>query len=238
MSALTPAVSAWLSGQLGVAHRMDLLRLGLTAGPDRLAAPSSASWSPTRIACTGWLGHRRPPSRPWPWPQRSRLNVVVSFGAAARVWGMRRVGNDGLLHVTIAGRAHRSIPDMVVHRSHRIDAIDIVDRKDGIRADEPAAHRLRSLGEVVRRADPLDRRAGPPQRCLHHGDAGGDRQPAGPARSPWVGVLRAGAVRASPRAQADGLRPGAPPGACRSGWSSSARTPGRGTAARRSAHPS
>ena len=64
-------------------------------------------------------------------------DVMVSFGSAARLWGMRRVGNDGLLHVTIAGRAHRSIPDTVVHRSHRIDLVDVVDRTDGIRVTSP-----------------------------------------------------------------------------------------------------
>jgi very-short-patch-repair endonuclease len=64
-------------------------------------------------------------------------DVVVSFDSAARLWGMRRVGSDGRLHVTIAGRAHRSIPDAVVHRSHRIDPVDIVDGGDGIRITSP-----------------------------------------------------------------------------------------------------
>ena len=72
MSALTPAVSAWLSGHLGVARRMDLLRLGLTEGQIDSLLRSRVLVPYADPACTGWLGHRRPPSRPWPWRVRSR----------------------------------------------------------------------------------------------------------------------------------------------------------------------
>ena len=136
MSALTPAVSAWLSGHHGVAQRNDLLRLGLTEGQInsllrarvlvpythrvyRLAGAPETAEQAMALACS------------------VAPDVVVSFGSAARLWGMRRVGNDGVLHVTIAGRAHRSIPDTVVHRSHRIDLVDVVDRTDGIRVTSP-----------------------------------------------------------------------------------------------------
>lgn len=136
MSALTPAVSAWLSGHHAVAQRKDLLRLGLTAGQIdsllrsrvlipyahrvyRLAGAPETAEQAMALACS------------------VAPDVVVSFGSAARLWGMRRVGNDGLLHVTIAGRAHRSIPNTVVHRSHRIDLVDVVDREDGIRVTSP-----------------------------------------------------------------------------------------------------
>ncbi len=211
MSALTPAVSAWLARHHGVVTRDDLVRLGLTPGQInsliRYRRPRAATYE----ACTGWLGHPRPPSRPWPWPARSLLTSWCPSARPLVCGACVGSGNDGLLHVTIAGRAHRSIPDTVVHRSHRIDAVDVVDRTDGIRVDESAADRLRPLGQALRRADPLDRRAAPPQRCLHHGHAVGDRPAAGRARPSWIGALRAGAVGAARLAQAGRLRPRAPP---------------------------
>ena len=136
MSALTPDVSAWFACHHGVARRVDLVRLGLTPGQINSLIRSGVLVPYVR-------GVYRLAGAPVTLEQAMALacsvasDVVVSFDSAARLWGMRRVGNDGQLHVTIAGRAHRSIPDTVVHRSHRIDAVDIVDRQDGIRVTSP-----------------------------------------------------------------------------------------------------
>ena len=64
-------------------------------------------------------------------------DVVVSHISAGREWGFRRLGSDTRLHVVIAGPNHRRLPDVVIHRSHRIDPVDVVDRGDGIRVTSP-----------------------------------------------------------------------------------------------------
>jgi very-short-patch-repair endonuclease len=67
-------------------------------------------------------------------------DVVVSHVSAGRAWGLRRMGRDTRLHVTINGRSNRLVPGAVVHRSHRIedtDDIDVIERPDGIRITTP-----------------------------------------------------------------------------------------------------
>ena len=64
-------------------------------------------------------------------------HVVVSHLSAGRLWGLRRLGRDDRLHVTMNGRSNCVVPGAAVHRSHRIDEIDVVDRDDGIRLTSP-----------------------------------------------------------------------------------------------------
>ena len=64
-------------------------------------------------------------------------DVVVSHVSAGRVWRFRRLGPDRQLHVLIAGQNHRRLPDTILHRSHRIDAVDVIERPDGIRVTSP-----------------------------------------------------------------------------------------------------
>jgi very-short-patch-repair endonuclease len=61
----------------------------------------------------------------------------VSHISAGHEWGFRRLGPDTHLEVTIAGQHHRHLPDVAIHRSHRIDPVDIVERPDGIRFTSP-----------------------------------------------------------------------------------------------------
>ena len=211
MSALTPAVPAWLAGHHGVAR-------GWTS-----SASASQQGQIDSLLDLGVLVPYARSRVPVGWGTRDRRagqalacavapDVVVSFDSAARLWGLRRVGNDGLLHVTIAGRAHRSIPDTVVHRSHRVDSVDVVDRPDGIRVTSPP----RTVFDLAARLS--DERIDSIVEQVLHGDACtmptlfatgsrlGERGRPGSAR--FARVLRSG-----PRAQAGRLRPGAPPGA-------------------------
>ena len=74
MSALTPAVSAWLAAPPRRRHtgRPPPPRPH-SQGQIDVAHPYRRPRALRAIACTGWLGHPRPPSRPWPWPARSLL---------------------------------------------------------------------------------------------------------------------------------------------------------------------
>jgi very-short-patch-repair endonuclease len=64
-------------------------------------------------------------------------DVVVSHVSAGRTWGFRRMGRDDRLHVTMNGRSNRLVPGVVIHRSHRIDEVDIIEHGDGIRVTGP-----------------------------------------------------------------------------------------------------
>jgi very-short-patch-repair endonuclease len=136
MHALTPAVAAWLSTHHGVIALSDLRRLGATdhqirrllriqvispytRGVFRLAAAPETAEQRMALACAV---HPR---------------AIVSHVSAGRLWNLRRLGSDQRLHITIPGRVQRRVPGVVVHWSHRIDSVDVVERPDGIRVTSP-----------------------------------------------------------------------------------------------------
>jgi len=134
--ALTPAVSSWLSTHHGVITKAELVRLGVTTdqikrlvrprvlvpyvpGVYRLAAAPVTAEQTMALACA--VG----------------VDVAVSHKSAGHMWGFRSLGADRRLHVLTDGDGHRVIPGAVIHRSHRIDDVDIVHRPDGIRVTSP-----------------------------------------------------------------------------------------------------
>lgn len=62
--------------------------------------------------------------------------ALIGFTTAAKLWGLRRV-NDQRIHVLVPHGASPQLDGIVVHRCRRIDAIDIVQRGDGIRVTSP-----------------------------------------------------------------------------------------------------
>ncbi len=64
-------------------------------------------------------------------------DVVVSHATAARMLGLHPPGRASELHVTIGGARHRNLRDVVLHRSFRMDPIDVIRRADGIRLTSP-----------------------------------------------------------------------------------------------------
>jgi very-short-patch-repair endonuclease len=134
--AFTPAVTRWLSTHHGVitADRLTtfgvtrsqvrrLLRIGVLISYMpciyRLAAAPCTDEQAMALACA--VG----------------TDVVVSHTSAGRIWGFRRLGGDQRLHVLTRGSAHRTLPGTVTHRCLQIDAVDIVERPDGIRVTSP-----------------------------------------------------------------------------------------------------
>jgi hypothetical protein len=136
MRALSPQICAWFASHHGVAHRSDLVRLGLTQGRIRRLVRDGVLVVETRTVY-------RLTAAPATDLQAAALacaagtEVVVSHHTAARMWGFRRLGPDRRLHVTISGRSHRLVADAVRHRSHRFATIDVVQRTDGIRLTSP-----------------------------------------------------------------------------------------------------
>ena len=136
MSVLTAAVRDWFATHHGVAHRTELLDLGVTEHQLKWARRSG-------VLVTHGRSVYRLAGAPATTDQRMALacaaapDVVVSHRSAGRLWGLRRLGRDDRLHVTIGGRSNRRVPGVVVHRSFRMDAVDVIERDDGIRLTSP-----------------------------------------------------------------------------------------------------
>ena len=64
-------------------------------------------------------------------------NAVVAFTTAASLWGFRRLPHDSGVHVLVPHGCSPTFDGVTVHRCRRIDAIDIVQRTDGIRLTSP-----------------------------------------------------------------------------------------------------
>jgi len=133
---LNPSLMAWLSAHHGVVAWPDLERLGITRHQrDRLLQD--------RVLISYVHGVYRLAGAPQTADQAAGLvcaagpDVVVSHISAGREWGFRRLGADSRLHVVIAGQNHRRLPGVVIHRSHRMEPVDVVERPDGIRFTSP-----------------------------------------------------------------------------------------------------
>jgi very-short-patch-repair endonuclease len=80
---------------------------------------------------------------PQTWEQQLRLAcascdlAVISHVSAGRTWVMRRLGPDRRVHVLVPAGATPRMPGVILHRTDRIDPIDIVRRDDGIRVTSP-----------------------------------------------------------------------------------------------------
>jgi hypothetical protein len=83
-------------------------------------------------------------SAQWPFGRSQRLaaacasndQVFIGFTTACREWGLRGV-DDPSIHVLTVHGSSPELPDVVVHRTRRIDPVDIVERPDGIRLTSP-----------------------------------------------------------------------------------------------------
>jgi len=134
--ALNSSTIAWLAAHHAVISHGELARLGVSPrqvqrllregqlvsysrGVYRLAGAPATPAQAAALACA------------------AGSDVAVSHLSAGRIWGLRRLGADRRLHVLIGGPAHRNLPGAVVHRCHRIDATDVVERPDGIRVTSP-----------------------------------------------------------------------------------------------------
>ena len=63
---------------------------------------------------------------------------VIGFTTACREWNFRGVGKDSDIHVLVPHSSSPTLPGVMVHRCRRIDPVDIVARRDGIRVTSPS----------------------------------------------------------------------------------------------------
>lgn len=68
---------------------------------------------------------------------RRHPEAIIAFTTAAQHWGYRRLPADAHVHVLVPHCAPTSIPGVTVHRSRRIDEVDVVRRSDGVRFTSP-----------------------------------------------------------------------------------------------------
>lgn len=64
-------------------------------------------------------------------------DALLAFSTAGREWNFRHM-NDPRTHVLVPHSYTGSMPGVVLHRSRRIDPVDVVRRPDGIRLTSPA----------------------------------------------------------------------------------------------------
>lgn len=63
-------------------------------------------------------------------------SALIGFTTAARLWGLRKI-SDQRVHVLVPHGNSPELDGIEVHRCRRIDAVDIVERDDGIRLTSP-----------------------------------------------------------------------------------------------------
>jgi len=125
----------WLRNHHGIISAAQLMRLGCSRSTlQRMVAREDL----LRMQLGVYRG------RQWPDDELQRLTAiclrspeaVVGFTTAARLWGFRKVPDRGI-HVLVPHGASPALTGAVVHRCRRIDAVDIVQRLDGIRLTSP-----------------------------------------------------------------------------------------------------
>ncbi len=129
------AVDDWFAGHHGIAAASTLERLGMSSSTmHRLAQQKrlvrvlpgvfrSAQWPVTfeqtlAAACA------------------RNESVHIGLTTADRMWGFRGI-KDRDLHVLLVHGSSPELPGIVVHRTRRLDPVDVVERPDGIRLTSP-----------------------------------------------------------------------------------------------------
>lgn len=126
----------WLRTHHGIVTVQELSRLGVS---DRTISRMLADG---RLVSVFPGVHR---SAQWPASPETTMravcarnsSAVIAFTTAARLWGFRRLPGDRSIHVLVPAGSSPSMPGVVVHRCRRIDAVDVVERPDGIRLTSP-----------------------------------------------------------------------------------------------------
>jgi len=133
---LNSSTTAWLASHHAVVSCADLRQFGVTPREvQRLLREGTLVSSVRGVYRLG--GAPRTSDQAAALACAAGKDVVVSHVSAGRRWGLRRLGPDLRLHVLIAGPRHRRLPDTVIHRSHRLDPVDVVEQPDGIRVTSP-----------------------------------------------------------------------------------------------------
>lgn len=135
MIAWRAPVDLWLGSHHGIITAAKLFELGCAERTLR------------RMVASGALVPVHPGvfrSRQWPDGLMSRLVAVcdrtpeatIALTSGATLWKWRRVDDDRT-HILIPHDSTAAPSGVIVHRSRRIDAVDIVHRPDGIRVTSP-----------------------------------------------------------------------------------------------------
>lgn len=131
------AVQQWLQDHSGIVPIAEMMRAGCT----RREAYRLASSPDFEIVMPGILR-----SRHWPLGERQLMvaacarnpRAVVGLTTAAREWSFRGLRAEAGVHLLVPHGCSPALPGVVVHRCRRIDPVDIVRRRDGVRLTNPS----------------------------------------------------------------------------------------------------
>lgn len=132
-----PTVQRWLQDHSGIVPIAELMR----AGCKRRDAYRLAESPDFEIVMPGILR-----SRHWPLGAIQLMiascarnsQAAVGLTTAAREWRFRNLPDDDVVHILIPHGCSPTLPGVVVHRCRRIDPVDIVTRRDGVRLTSPS----------------------------------------------------------------------------------------------------
>ncbi|MEI8238568.1 MAG: type IV toxin-antitoxin system AbiEi family antitoxin domain-containing protein [Actinomycetota bacterium] len=125
----------WLSTHHGVISHSTLLRLGVAPRTiDRMVARSQFITMMPGV----YRSRQAPPSREQLMTAACQRNpyAMIAFMTAGSLWRLRK-NTSPLVHVLVPHGCSPQLPGIVTHRCRRIDAVDIVERPDGIRLTSP-----------------------------------------------------------------------------------------------------
>jgi very-short-patch-repair endonuclease len=129
-------MNAWLSTHHGIVTRAALSELGCDSRQGQRLVSRGELTPVTR-------GIYR--SSHWPVSMDQTMVVlclrypaaIIAFTTAARIWGYRKLPNELFIHALIPHAHSPEMEGVVIHRSRRIDAVDVVTRRDGTRVTSP-----------------------------------------------------------------------------------------------------
>ncbi|HEX2783377.1 MAG TPA: hypothetical protein VHN36_07305 [Ilumatobacteraceae bacterium] len=128
-------MDSWLSSHYGIISAPKLIRLGcgernigyMVERQELVAMMPgvyrSAQWPNGREQMLGAVCARN-------------LAAMIGFTTAGQLWEMRRMA-DPAIHVLISHGHSPEMDGVIVHRCRRVDAVDVVERGDGIRLSSP-----------------------------------------------------------------------------------------------------
>ena len=131
-----PALNAWLREHHGTVDVDALRAIGLhrTQIDRMLRSGELERILPGAFRSTQWP---RIPAQVLVAICRRHPEAIIAFTTAAQQWGYRRIPVNPHVHVLVPHRSSTQIDGVVVHRSRRIDQVDVVRRHDGTRLTSP-----------------------------------------------------------------------------------------------------
>ncbi len=151
LAARRAVLGAWLAAHLGVVPLERLLAFGFS----RSTVYRMVDRGELEILLPGVFKGSQWPTGREQWMVAACMRndgVAISFMTAAQLWRFRHLPKDALVHLLVPHNCSTLLrgdfDGYVIHRSRRIDPVDLVHRTDGIRLTSPTRTAL-DIADVV-----------------------------------------------------------------------------------------